>query len=467
MTCTTSETEQPTSAVQLSSTIATSSDVSEIKINDSKSVTNDSVPSSEVAVALQRWNSPPINRYRVFSTFWSFFVLGMNDGSYGALIPHLETFYDLNYTVVSLIFLSPFAGYTIASVVNNLVHVKYGQRGVATVAPICHIVSYVILSIHPSYPVLVVVFIFVGFGNGLIDAAWCAWIGNMANSNEVSGILQASYSLGATVSPLIATAMISKGGLKWYAFYYLMVGTSSIELFTSAYSFWSQTGTVYKTENPRSPNATTGRTREALKTKLTWIFALFIFGYVGAEVSLGGWIVVFMTHVRSATSFAGGATATAFWGGMTVGRLCLPFLTVRLGEFKSMLVYLGLSIALELCFWLVPNLVVSAVSVALLGMFIGPMFPTAIVLATKLLPRSLHVGVISFATAFGGSGGAIFPFIVGAIAQAKGVKTIQPIILSLFAVLAVLWFVLPRATLKDDGKSKRENIAGTGVVDPV
>jgi hypothetical protein len=78
-------------------------------------------------------------------------------------------------------------------------HVRFGQRGVATVAPLCHLISYIIISVHPPYPVLVVMFIFVGFGNGLEDAAWCAWIGNMAS------------------------AMVSKAGLEWYAFYYIMV----------------------------------------------------------------------------------------------------------------------------------------------------------------------------------------------------------------------------------------------------
>ncbi|TAQ86579.1 hypothetical protein B7494_g5092 [Chlorociboria aeruginascens] len=310
----------------------------------------------------------------------------------------------------------------------------------------------------------VVLFIFIGLGNGLIDAAWCAWIGNMANSNEVSGFLQACYALGATIAPLITTAMISKGGLEWYAFYYLMVGISAIEFLTSAYTFWYQTGAIYQAENPRDPNSTTGRTRQALKSKVTWIFALFIFGYVGAEVSLGGWIVVFMTRVRKATSFAGGATAAGFWGGMTLGRLCLSFLTARLGEFESVLLYLILTIILQLVFWLVPNLAVSAVSVAFLGVFMGPMFPTAIVLITKLLPRSLHVGTIGFATAFGGSGGAIFPFAVGAIAQAKGVKALQPVILSLLTILAILWFCLPRRAKKDSRLYDRENAAGPNLM---
>lgn len=135
----------------------------------------------------------------------------------------MEDYYHLNYTVVSLVFLSPFAGYTFAAVVNNLVHVRFGQRGIAIVGPACHLVSYIILAVHPPYPVLVVIYIFVGFGQGLVDAAWCAWLGNMANANEVAGFLHCCYALGATVAPLIATGMFSGGGLPWYSFFYVMV----------------------------------------------------------------------------------------------------------------------------------------------------------------------------------------------------------------------------------------------------
>lgn len=105
-------------------------------------------------------------------------------------------------------------------------HTRYGQRGVAFTGPLCHLIAYVVIAIHPPYPVLVVMFVFVGFGNGLIDAAWSAWIGNMANANEVSGVLQACYSLGATIAPLIATSLIENTGSGWWAYYYIMVSFS-------------------------------------------------------------------------------------------------------------------------------------------------------------------------------------------------------------------------------------------------
>lgn len=178
---------------------------------------------------------------------------------------------------------------------------------------------------------------------------------------------------------------------------------------------------------------------------------------MGAEVSLGGWIIIFMTNVRSARPLVASATSTGFWAGMTVGRLFLGFVTGRIGEYRATLIYLFLAATLELIFWLVPNLVVSGIAVAFLGMFMGPMFPTAIVFVTKLLPRSLHVGTIGFATAFGGSGGAVFPFIVGAIAQAKGIKTLQPVILALIGAISVLWILIPRKEVKGHGSDIEES----------
>jgi fucose permease len=145
---------------------------------------------------------------------------------------------------------------------------------------------------------------------------------------------------------------------------------------------------------------------------------------------------------------------------MTVGRLGLSFLTSRLGEFYSVLLYLFLAVLLELIFWLVPSLITSAITVALLGAVMGPMFPTAIVLVTKLLPRSLHVGTIGFGTAFGGSGGAVFPFLVGAIAQRKGVRTLQPVILALLVVIAGLWVCMPRRGKNRVESENEESAAG-------
>ena len=70
------------------------------------------------------------------------------------------------------------------------------------------------------------------------------------------------------------------------------------------------------------------------------------------------------------------------------------------------------------------------------------------------MPKELHVGSIGFATAFGGSGGAIFPFIVGALAQAKGVKALQPVVLALLVTISGLWLLVPRKVKRDEEASR-------------
>jgi fucose permease len=159
-----------------------------------------------------------------------------------------------------------------------------------------------------------------------------------------------------------------------------------------------------------------------------------------------------MSKIRAASSFQSGATSAGFWAGMAAGRLGLSFVTARLGEFYSILAYIFMCLALELIFWLVPSLIVSAVAVALLGVFIGPLFPTGMVLLTKMMPKHLHVGAVGFAAAFGGGGGAIFPFIVGAIAQRKGVESLQPVILAILILIASLWMCLPNSGKKIQGE---------------
>lgn len=111
---------------------------------------------------------------------------------------------------------------------------------------------------------------------------------------------------------------------------------AAIELGTSTWAFWNETGAVFRAANPRTGDSKDNRMKEALirlpYARITWLIAIFLLGYVGVEVALGGWIVKFMLEVRDGGDFASGMTATGFWMGITVGRIVLGFVTPRLGE---------------------------------------------------------------------------------------------------------------------------------------
>ena len=254
----------------------------------------------------------------------------------------LEDYYNLTYTIVSLVFLSPLVGYTTSALLNDRVHYYFGQRGVAVICAACHLTAFTVIALHPPYPVLVAIWAVAGFGNGLEDAGWNAWVGSMANTNEVMGFLHACYGLGATLSPLIATSMITKAGMPWYSYYYIMIGFAAIEFVTSVIAFWKCNGAVYRASHVRPTEKRGAPIKEAMfslpAARTTWICTAFLFIYMGDEVALGGWIVTFMIKVRHGSPFASGMAATGFWLGMTVGRVVLGFVTPRIGERLSVLV---------------------------------------------------------------------------------------------------------------------------------
>lgn len=432
-------------------------------------------------------------------------------------------------------------------------------------APLCHITTYAVLASHPPFPVLVAFNSLAGFGNGLTDACFCAWVGAMDKSNTIQGFLHSCYSLGALFSPVIATSLIVKAGLPWYSFYYIMVShtiphparrvpdrklssllggrghgkgigpadilsgivpvqvcCAVLELAGLSVAFWPCNGAAYRAGHAHEADAGSKGvgTRAALRSRVTWLCALFFFSYMAVEgmqtppasacvfmasaiapfpahtppppllllvlfivsflipcstsrvcllfrsrtqtqgrqklticgtraVGLGGWIITFMLRVRGASRYASGISGSGFWAGMAVGRAGLGFVTERFGERLCLTIYLAICIGLELLFWLVPNFAVSAVAVAFLGFFLGPMFPGAVTVTAKLLPKRIHVSAIGFAMAMGGSGGTVFPFVIGAIAASKGVEVLQPIVLSLIVVVAAVWLSFPRIKKAD------------------
>lgn len=174
-------------------------------------------------------------------------------------------------------------------------------------------------------------------------------------------------------------------------------------MMTSA--FWKATGAVYRQQYRVNELEKEAGLWDALfrmpAARVSWTCAIFLLGYVGIEVALGGWIVLFMIDVRKGDEFASGMSAMGFWLGITVGRVVLGFVTARLGiKFATSVscrglvtvlplvsgfdydsdpgseqIYIGATIALELIFWLVPQFYVSAVAVAFQGFFLGPLFP--------------------------------------------------------------------------------------------
>lgn len=60
-----------------------------------------------------------------------------------------------------------------------------------------------------------------------------------------------------------------------------------------------------------------------------FFYALYLFLYLGAEITTGSWFFTYLLKTKSDNKMAMSYIAASFWTGLTVGRLCLGFVTER------------------------------------------------------------------------------------------------------------------------------------------
>lgn len=282
--------------------------------------------------------------------------------------------------------------------------------------------------------------------NLALNNVFCA---NLANSTVILGAAHGSYGVGGIIGPIMATALVSRSVL-WSRFYIIALGLRVAILPFTGWAFGSyeseptsQTNTLINQNDQQQPTKMQ-MLKRAVNNRITIMAALFIFCYQGSEVSTSGWVISFLIHARGGDPAKVGYVTAGFWGGITLGRFVLSHLAPRVGEKRFVYILTLLSIIFQLLVWLIPNIVGEAVAVSLLGLLLGPVYPCATTVFSRLLGRDVQMTALSFVGSAGSSGGAVAPFLTGLLAQAVGTFVLHPICVGLFAVMGVCWWGLPR-----------------------
>lgn len=103
-----------------------------------------------------------------------------------------------------------------------------------------------------------------------------------------------------------------------------------------------------------------------------------------------GWVVEYLIQHRHGDLSKVGYVPTGFWAGVVLGRTLLAEPTYRFGEQRMVLFYSFACLALQLLFWLLPNLIASATAYALMGFFFGLYFATGMRVSAKIIPRKVQ-----------------------------------------------------------------------------
>lgn len=411
----------------------------------------------------QSLTNPPMNKWRFTVACSMCFGCGLNDSAAGALIPYMEVDYSIGYAIVSLIFIANAIGFIGAALWTHALQVRFGRAKVLVLAEIFLTVGYIMLVCNSPFPVVVVGFLLTGSGMGTMLALNNTFCANLANATTTLGVFHGSYGVGGIVGPLMATGLVSTRN-RWSTFYFIPLG---LGVFNAIFAYWAfrnyenELSRTLLTPLERQASCQTALRRlaedndkssksllkKALGNKTTILGALFIFAYQGAEVSISGWIISFLLSYRNPAPDSRasiGYVTAGFWAGITLGRFLLSHLCHKIGEKLSVF---GLTVGaagFQLLVWLVPNIIGEAVAVSIVGMLLGPIYPCATVIFSRLIGRKMQMSSLSFIAAMGSSGGAVAPFMTGLSAQKVGTWVLHPICVGLFAVMVVSWACLDR-----------------------
>ena len=406
-------------------------------------------------------------KWQILTCLVMFSVFGLNDQTTGSLIPTLTAEYGVSTVTVSNIFLVQMLGYTLASVFNDKIHRKVGMRGAIIGAAISCIVFFGILSSKPSS-----IYIYIccnlplGLAIGLLDCTANVLIGNLiTNKNEWMGILHGLYGAAAMVTPPLVTMFVERG--KWTSFFLIPSTLALIGLFLCLYSFKHETAAKYDyacsivdDESQTVGSGLSGERGEPesflnlFKNPAILLYALFLFFYLGAEISTGSWLFTYLLATKSDNKMRMSYVTATFWTGLTVGRLTLGFVTKRIfhNEYRASYTYGILTLCLYTLLVLIGLIDLSSLTYAisfgfvtfLCGVFIGPLFPNASIVAIQILPKKLHVAGVGTAVAVGGCGAAFFPYIVGILTHHLGISIFPLLCWMLVLVFISIWDIYPR-----------------------
>src|SRR5437588_9534799 len=215
---------------------------------------------------------------KVGFAFSAFILIGANDGALGVLIPSMRLHYGVDKATIGLLFLFQTIGYLIAAFNSGLLVEKLGNRRFLVLGVASFLLGVGALSLMPSFVIVLIMMLPLGFGVAIIDAGLNIYIASMPGNAALLNYLHAFYGAGALLGPVIASAFLAMRW-RWNSVYIVWIGISLVLLIGIQLVFKDQS-------IPLQENVTTKPKSNVLVASLSvpfvWVAALFMLIYVGA-----------------------------------------------------------------------------------------------------------------------------------------------------------------------------------------
>jgi len=366
------------------------------------------------------------------------FVTVLND----VLVPHLKSIFDLNYARVMLIQFAFFSAYFLFSIPSAKVIDWIGYKKTMVVGLFTMglgALLFIPAATVPSYPLFLGALMVLAAGITALQVAanpYVAVLGPSETASSRLNLAQAFNSLGTTIAPylggllilnatrqsMVTVRQMSADALQAYRVHeaasvklpYLIIGLALIVLGVAIAMF----------KLPAMPEAerhgASDSTQSLWKYRHLVLATIGIFVYVGAEVSIGSFLINYFSqpNIGNVPEVVAAGYVSYYWGGAMVGRFIGSAILQRVRTD----VVLGIA-ALVACTLVVSSMLsfghIAMWAIILVGFFNSVMFPSIFTLGIAKL--GLLTGDGSGLLVMAIVGGAVIPLVQGAIADRIGI----------------------------------------------
>ena len=360
------------------------------------------------------------------------FLYAVYLGALGVLLPAIGVAFDLGAAAQGRFFPADFLGFIAGVLLCGSLSDRLGRKAVLLGGVAAYALGLALFSRAGTFPLALVATALIGAASGAMEIVASALAADLFPHRRAFLInaLQVAFGAGAALGPALAHRLLTTG-TDWRALP-LALAAANVLLFL-ALALQPVQDTRHERE-ALDPNALRAILRQPVFLALCLSQAL----YVGAEVGFASWMpTYFLRRLPGGAAWAG-AVVTVFWVGMTVGRLATGWLVTRLPLLRLTL-FLAIGgtggAALTLA-W--PTPLATLAWVGMTGLCFSGIFGLLLAEAGERYPRFAGT-TFGAVVAAGGIGGAVVPWIVGALADTgagwRGALALIPFVMALLSAL--------------------------------
>ena len=352
--------------------------------------------------------SKNIGLQKLLPVFLSFVVMGFVD-IIGVATGYVKQDFGLTDFVAQFLPMMVLLWFFVLSVPVGVLQDKYGKRNMLNIGMVIQAFGLGLPFLHYSFGMMLASFILLGIGNTVIQVSANPLLHDVSPEKKLASYLSTSHFVKAIISfsgPIIATYGQIYGRLGWYLCLWHHLPSCSPVAFHDP-------GVESKPDQNRLLASCFG----LLKNRFV-AFMLSIFLIVGTEVAINTNIANILISKYGLTMEAAALGISMFFFGETVSRFLGAIILNWIKPQLFLLLTTLVALAGILGVFLAPVNMFAYVSIVVIGLGIGNMFPIIFSLALAQMPT--RANEISGLLIMAVSGGAFIPLVMGYVSTAFG-----------------------------------------------